>query len=43
MLIGSYPYKGTNERELLASINEDHIEFPEYISDEAKSLIRRLL
>jgi len=43
MICGVYPYKGKNEKELFEKIKQGELNFPENISENAKSLITKCL
>lgn len=42
LLCGKFPYKGRTDRELLTRMRINDIKFPEYMSKEVQTLIRKM-
>ena len=42
LLCGKFPYKGRTDRELLTRMRINDIKFPDYMTNEVKTLIRKM-
>ena len=42
LLCGKFPYKGRTDRELLTRMRINDIKFPDYMSEEVKTLIKKM-